>query len=436
MAAAPGILLFSGDGLYLLYTVLVSLGFVLALPVYLWKGRATGKYLATFRERMGRLPDGIASTGPSIWIHAVSVGEVLAARVLVRPLKRAFPDHRVFISTTTMTGQAVARASAHGADGLFYAPFDWPGPVRHALAALRPRLLLLVETELWPNLIHEARRYGARVAVVNGRISDRSFGRYRLARFFLRRVLAEVDLLLMQTDEYARRVVEIGAPPGRVRVVGNLKYDALEPPEVPEGLARLLSGAGGGPLCVAGSTVAGEEERVLAAFRLVHDAFPGARLVIAPRHPERFDEVPPRVEAAGFRCARRTRLGDQPWREAEVLLLDTIGELARVYPAATVVFVGGSLVPAGGHNVLEPAVAGRAVVVGPHMENFQEIAETFLAEGALVQVASEDGLAAALLDLLRDPGRREEIGRRARALVERNRGALDATLDALGRLVA
>jgi 3-deoxy-D-manno-octulosonic-acid transferase len=422
--------------LYLLYTALVSIGFVLAVPFYLWKGRATGKYLATFRERMGRLPEGIVSEGPSIWIHAVSVGEVLAARILVKPLKQRFPGHRVFISTTTMTGQAVARASSGGADGLFYAPFDWPGPVRRALLALKPRLLLLVETELWPNLIHEARRRGVRIAVVNGRISDRSFPRYRLVRIFLRAVLREVDLLLVQTEEYARRMTMIGAPPERVVVVGSLKYDVLPAPDMPEGLAHLLSVDGSGPLWIAGSTVAGEEEGVLGAFRRVRAEFPGARLVIAPRHPERFDDVLVRVEAAGFACVRRTRLGDRPWSGAEVLLLDTIGELARVYPAATVVFVGGSLVPSGGHNVLEPAVAGKAVIVGPHMENFQDIAETFLAAGALVQVSSEEGLAAALLELLVDKERREEIGRRARGLVERNRGALDATMDALARLVA
>jgi len=422
--------------LYLLYTAVVSLGFVLALPFYLWKGRATGKYLATFRERLGRLPEGIPRGGPSVWIHAVSVGEVLAARVLVAPLKQRFPGHRVVVSTTTMTGQAVARASLRGADALFYAPFDWPGPVRRVLAAFEPSLLLLVETELWPNLIHEARRRGARIAVVNGRISDRSYGRYRLARVFLRRVLAEVDLLLMQTAEYARRVAEIGALAERVRVVGNLKYDALERASVPEGLAGLLGLDGRGPLLVAGSTVAGEEEPVLAAFRRVRETWPEARLVIAPRHPERFDEAAARVEAAGFRCARRTRLEDAPWRGAEVLLLDTIGELAGLYAAATVVFVGGSLAPAGGHNVLEPAVAGKAVLVGPHMENFQEIADRFREEGALVQVASAADLAPALLGLLADPDRRDEIGRRARALVERNRGALAATLDALAGLVA
>jgi 3-deoxy-D-manno-octulosonic-acid transferase len=420
--------------LYLLYTALVSLGFVLAVPFYLWKGRATGKYLATFRERMGRLPEALRSEGPSIWIHAVSVGEVLAARILVGPLKRRFPGHSVYISTTTMTGRSVADAGGHGADGLFYAPFDWPWPVRSALEATKPSLLLLVETELWPNLIHEARRHGARVAVVNGRISDRSIGRYRRVAFFLRRVLAEVDLLLMQTEEYARRAVEIGAPPERVRVVGNLKYDAVGPSAGRDGLSRLLSGDG--PLWIAGSTVTGEEEPLLAAFRRVREALPRARLVIAPRHPERFDDVFVRIEAGGFKCVRRTSLGDGAWPEADVLLLDTIGELSSAYPAATVVFVGGSLVPSGGHNVLEPAVAGKAVVVGPHMENFQEIADTFLAEGALVQVKSAESLAPVLLDLLADAEKREEIGRKARGLVERNRGALDATLDALGRLVA
>jgi 3-deoxy-D-manno-octulosonic-acid transferase len=422
--------------LYLLYTALLGLGFVLALPYYLWRGRATGKYLATFRERMGRLPQGMACDGPSIWIHAVSVGEVLAARVLVRPLKQRFPEHRVFVSTSTMTGQAVARAAVQGADGLFYAPFDWPVPVRRVLAALQPRLLLLVETELWPNLIHEARKHGARIALVNGRISDRSFGRYRLMRAFLRPLLAELDLLLMQSEEYARRAAEIGAPPERVRVVGNLKYDALDPPETPEGLARLLSGIGDAPLWVAGSTVAGEEELVLAAFRRVRQGCPEARLLIAPRHPERFDEVPAKVEAAGLRCARRSRLGEAAWPDAEVLLLDSIGELARVYPAARVVFVGGSLAPAGGHNVLEPAVAGKPVIVGPHMENFQDIADAFLSEGALVQVGSEMELASAVQELLQDPGRSRELGERARALVERNRGALAATLDALARLAA
>jgi 3-deoxy-D-manno-octulosonic-acid transferase len=422
--------------LYLLYTALVSLGFVLAAPVYLWKGRASGKYLATFRERMGRLPPGLTSDVPCVWIHAVSVGEVLAARALVKPLKQRFPRYRVVVSTTTMTGQAVARASLHGSDGLFYAPFDWPGPVRRVLDALKPRLLLLVETELWPNLIHEARRRGSRIAVVNGRISDRSFGRYRLVRLFLRRVLSEVDLLLMQTDEYARRAKSIGAPAGRVEVVGNLKYDALDAPGLPDDLAALLSPPGAGPLWIAGSTVAGEEPLVLAAFRRVRVTFPKARLLLAPRHPERFDAAALEVEAAGFRCARRTRTTAADWDGAEVMLLDTLGELARAYSAASVVFVGGSLVAAGGHNVLEPAVAGRAVIVGPHMENFQEIADGFRAAGALVEVDSEAGLASAVSELLADDGGRAEMGRRAQALVERNRGALAATLDALARLEA
>jgi 3-deoxy-D-manno-octulosonic-acid transferase len=424
---------------YQLYSALLAIGFVLALPWFLWKGRATGKYLRTFRERMGRLPVYLNVDGDrSIWIHAVSVGEVLAARTLVDPLKKRFPTHRVFVSTTTLTGNAVARKSVRGADGLFYAPFDWPGPVRKALSTLNPDLLVLVETELWPNLIHEARRRGTRVAVVNGRISPRAFVGYRRIRGLLRSVLAEVDLFLMQGDPHAKRIVEIGAPSDRVRVSGNLKFDAVEPPRTPERLSRLIvtEARRGRPVWVAGSTVGGEEELVLKAFHHIREHAPDTGLIVAPRHPERFDEVPPLIEAAGFRCVRRTSLEPGAWRDGEVVLLDTLGELAQVYPLATVVFVGGSLMPAGGHNILEAAVAAKAIVVGPHMENFQEIADQFRAERALVQVNTAEELAAEVLALLRDEGRRREMGERARGLVDRNRGALRSTVEALAGLVA
>jgi 3-deoxy-D-manno-octulosonic-acid transferase len=423
--------------IHFLYTIVISTGFVLALPYFLWKGRSTGKYLQTFRERMGRLPVYLNVDGDrSIWIHAVSVGEVLAARTLVKPLRERFPRHRLYLSTTTLTGNAVARKSVRGIDGLFYAPFDFPGPVRAALSTLNPELLLLVETEIWPNLIHEARRRGTRVALVNGRISPRSFPRYRAIRPLLRPVLAEIDAFLMQGEPHARRVIEMGAPPDRVRALGNLKFDAVGETRTRERVARLFQGAGERPLWVAGSTVEGEEPLILQAYHRVRERVPHARLVLAPRHPERFDQIPPLVEAAGFRCQRRSQLDPGHWREGEVLLLDTLGELAQVYPLATVVFVGGSLVPAGGHNVLEPAVAGRAVVVGPHMENFQEIADEFLAEGALVQVRSSDELSGEVLALLADEKRRALLGERGRAIVERNRGARERTAEALVGLLA
>jgi 3-deoxy-D-manno-octulosonic-acid transferase len=424
---------------YAIYSALLSLAFVLALPWYLWKDRATGRYRASFRERLGRVPEGLAgSARPAVWVHAVSVGEVLAARPLVRGLRQRLHGHRIVLSTTTVTGQALARRTVSEADAVFYAPFDWVRSVRPVLAAVRPALLVLVETELWPNLIRQARRAGARVAVANGRISPRSFRRYRLVRGLLRHVLGEVDLFLMQADAHAERIRALGAPAPRVRVTGNLKYDALPAPDPrgPGPLAGLLpNGKDGGALWVAGSTVPGEEEHVLSALREVRARMPEVRLVLAPRHPERFAEMPALVRKAGFLATRRTSLGDRPWSEGEVLVLDTMGELARVYAAATVVFVGGSLEPAGGHNVLEPAVAGKAVVVGPHMENFQEIADEFRGAGALVQVASPGELGAAIAELLADPDKRRAIGERARALVARNQGALAVTLDALAELL-
>jgi 3-deoxy-D-manno-octulosonic-acid transferase len=255
-------------------------------------------------------------------------------------------------------------------------------------------------------------------------------------RRLLSRVLGEVDLFLMQGEAHAERIRAMAAPPERVRVTGNLKFDAVEAGRPPERLVRLLHGGPPRPLWVAGSTVHGEEELVLAAFHRVRERVPNARLMIAPRHPERFSLVPGLVEAAGFRCLRRSALDPAAWSDGEVLLLDSLGELAQVYALASVVFVGGSLVPSGGHNILEPAVAGKPVVVGPHMENFQEIAETFRAENALVQVSSSDELGREVTALMLDEPRRRDLGERARGLVGRNRGAVSRTTDALAPLVA
>jgi 3-deoxy-D-manno-octulosonic-acid transferase len=425
--------------LYFLYSLLLATGFVLALPVFLWRGRATGKYFRTFRERMGRLPVYLNVDGDrSIWVHAVSVGEVLAARPLVLALKERFPALRVLVSTTTLTGNAVAQKSIRGTDGLFYAPFDWSGPVRSALQTINPSLLLLVETEIWPNLIHEARRRGVRTAMVNGRISSRSHRGYVWIRPFLRHVLEEIDLFLMQGDAHAERIRSMGAPAERVRVTGNLKFDSALAPRTPEKLRRLIAPESrrGRPLFVAGSTAGGEEEIILEAFHRVRERVPTAGLLIAPRHPERFDSVPALVEAAGFRCLRRSALEPGSWKDGEVVLLDTLGELAQVYPLADVVFVGGSLVPVGGHNVLEAAVAGKPVIVGPHMYNFQEIADEFRAAEAMVEVRTSEDLAREVSNLLTDEVRCRSVGDRARALVEKNRGAVAATVEALAGLLA
>jgi 3-deoxy-D-manno-octulosonic-acid transferase len=422
--------------LYLLYNLLLAVAFAFSIPFYLWKGRGTGKYLKTFRERFGRLPANVGGGTPSVWIHAVSVGEVLAARALLSPLRERFRGRRLVVSTTTLTGNGVARQSLAGHDALFFAPFDFPGPARHALETTRAELLLLIETELWPNLIREARRRGVRVALVNGRISLRSFPRYRRLRLFLKPVLAQVDLFLMQGEAHAKRIRAMGADPGRVCVTGNLKFDAVEVPAPSPSLEAAFRPLRGRPIVVAGSTTEGEEAALLRIYARLLAAEPDLALALAPRHPERFDAVVPLAEGLGFRCRRRSANDGSPWRDREVLLLDSLGELASAYSFATVVFVGGSLVSKGGHNVLEAAGWGKAVVVGPHMENFQEIADQFRAEQALVQVQDEDALAGALAELLADEARRRKLGEHARLLVERNRGALQRTMDALAELVA
>jgi 3-deoxy-D-manno-octulosonic-acid transferase len=411
--------------------------FVLTLPYFLFQKVVRGRAYAPLAARSGRLSPAVNPDGtPSIWVHAVSVGEVLASRGLLAEIKRRFPDRRLVVSTTTVAGQELAQRGLPGVDAVFYAPVDSRGAVRRALDRVNPSLLVLMETELWPNLIHAARRRGTRIAVVNGRLSPRSFPRYRAIRPLLRPLLAEVDLYLMQAEPHAERARAIGAPAERVNVSGNLKYDVAEPAAPDPALAGILEGRH--PVWVAGSTVGGEEEIVLAAFRNLREQAPGARLVLAPRHPERFDVVAQLVEADGLRSARRSLLnGGTPAAESiEVLVLDTIGELASVFGHARVAFIGGSLVPRGGHNVLEAAAAGCPVIVGPHMENFQEIASEFLGAGALVQVRDAEDLVPALLTLWNDPARRQEVGQRGRRLLERNRGAIARTADALAGLLA
>jgi 3-deoxy-D-manno-octulosonic-acid transferase len=421
----------------LVYEVVLTVAFLLSLPYFIYKGVRTGKYFSFPLERFGRLPRDVNPEGrPAIWVHAVSVGEVLVARPLVQRLRQRFPAQRIVLSTTTATGRELARRLlADHVDAQFSCPLDFRWAVRRTLAVVNPTLMVMVETELWPNLIHAARLRGAHVAVVNGRLSPRSFARYRRVRRLIEPTLREVDRFLMQSEPHAERAIAIGAPAERVQVSGNLKFDGVFESPSAAALERVLAPVAGRTLWVAGSTVAGEEEHVLAALRQVRERVGGTRLLLAPRHPERFDEVQAIIEASGFRSARRSRLGDAPWGEEEILLLDTLGELARSYAFATIVFVGGSLVPRGGHNILEAAVAGKAVIVGPHMENFQEIADGFRSEAALVEVCSGAELGPAVADLLQDDARRDAIGARARALVARHRGALDRTVDVLATLV-
>lgn len=423
--------------MHALYTALAVVFALAATPVFAYRAWRHGKYLEGLGQRFGRVPAGLnPDVDPSIWIHAVSVGEVLAARAIVPELRRRYPRLRLFLSTTTITGQQVARSRVPEVDGLFYFPLDLPWAVRRWVDRLQPTLFLMMETELWPNLLRACRAHGARTALVNGRISARSFPRYRLVRPFMRRVLADVDLCCAQSEESAQRLVALGADPARVVVTGSLKFDALDwGSGGRDRVLRFFRLREGRTVFMAASTLRGEDAAVLRAFRRLRTVRPDALLVIAPRHPERFAEVEQACAAEGYRVARRTALLVDTEPPADIVVLDTVGELARLFEIATIVFVGGSLVDAGGHNILEPAVFGKPILFGPHMQNFAEIAEAFLEGGAAVQVRDEAGLEAAVLALAEDPLRRASLGAAARALVEANRGARERTLREIERLL-
>jgi 3-deoxy-D-manno-octulosonic-acid transferase len=438
---------------YLLYSLATLLTLVALSPYFVYQALRHNKYVGSLRQRLGYLPVSFnLDAEESIWIHAVSVGEVLAARMLITELRRQYPQLKLFLSTTTLAGQQLARRQVADADGVFYFPFDWAFSTRRTLDIVKPRLFVMIETEIWPNLLRECRRRGVKTMLVNGRISYRSFPRYRLVRPLFRRVLGDIDRFCVQGEEASRRLVKLGASPDRIHVTGSLKFDSLELlPTLGRGRQRVLRFfriSPNRPVLVAGSTLKGEEAAVIRAFNrlragrvaerpdepvLAGRSAPADRpgnplLVLAPRRPERFDEVERLCRQEGLSTVRRTDLSIDTEPREDAVVLDTIGELAEVYQIATVVFVGGSLVSAGGHNILEPALFGKPVVVGPHMENFAEIADVFLANDAAVQVRSERELDEAIISLMGDPVRRARLGAAARALIDANRGAKEKTM--------
>jgi 3-deoxy-D-manno-octulosonic-acid transferase len=367
----------------------------------------------------------------------VSVGEVLAAKPLLDGFKRIDPARPVFISTTTDTGQALARERLTGADGIFYFPLDWAVSVRRALRAIRPAAVIVMETEIWPNFLREARRSGIPVIFANARISQKSFARFKKWEWLIgpmfRQALEDAELLLAQSTEDSQRLIDMGAPDDRVLVTGNLKYDAqpAEPNDFSKWLQGEIARQERWPVIVAGSVVAGEEEPVLGAYDTVQRQWRRTLLVLAPRKPDRFDDAARLVTESGWKVVRRSEISlDGPLDEtADVILLDSIGELAAVYGFADATFVGGSLVPAGGHNILEPAQFGRPPVFGPHMENFRQMADAFLDAKAGAQVGSGDALGTVWMQLIQNPAMREQIGTAAKRIAERNRGATERSLE-------
>jgi 3-deoxy-D-manno-octulosonic-acid transferase len=420
------------------YDLLYVVTLVVGLPFFLVKIATSRRWRSGLAQRLGAVPAREGSR-PCIWVHGVSVGEVLAARTLVAAMRETMPGWDVVISTTTSSGQEVARRSFPGYH-LFYYPIDFSFITRRVLDRIRPDVVVLLELEIWPNFLLSTSRRGIPVFLVNGRITQRSVRGYRWLQRVIPEPLDRIRLYAVQAQAYRDRFLAIGIPPGRVFVTGNMKFDTVVTEGVEalrESSSRTLGLSGGEWILIAGSTHDGEDEMVLAAFRAVADRDPEARLVIAPRHLERLASVEAAVREAGFRPLRRTRIGsDRPEPGSggpgrSVLVLDTMGELSSLYAVADVVFVGGSLVPHGGQNLLEPAGYGKPVLTGPHNWNFEEIVEVLAAAGGLEIVKDAKGLEEAVLRLHADRGAAARIGEAARGAVLRGKGATRRTLDLL-----
>lgn len=436
----------------LLYSILLALGFAIMLPLFLLR---RVKYAAGFKQRLGDYPDFTHDGGKVTWLHCVSVGETNAARPLVDDLIKEFPDHRLIISTTTKTGQELAQnIFKDKAEAVIYFPFDFKFAVRRALDRFKPSVVLLMETEIWPRFIREAKLSGAKIAIVNGRLSDRSVSRYKFIRSFISRVLQDIDLALMQGSNDANRLISLGMSAAKTTITGNLKFDVgtTEADAATTEYLRDRFGLDGSrPLIVAASTHEREERWMLEAFcSAASGAKPEPRLMIAPRHLERFDAVKkiidqfrsdPANEWRPYSFAPRSNADSEHDLRADVILLDSIGELRSAYPLADIVFVGGSLIPHGGQSVLEPAAAGNAIITGNYTHNFTDAVNIFTANQALIHLPElppekiVDELFDQISDLLEDPDRRRELGRNAAAVGSSNRGATRKTINELRRII-
>ncbi len=438
--------------MYLLYSLLLGAWVAFMMPLFLYRTLRHGKYMHGLPQRFGLLPDSLRSDGrPTFWFHSCSVGETLSVQPVVDELHLRFPEARFVFSTITKTGHTMARQrfSAFGPGSIFYFPVDFTSVSRHFLDWIRPTLIVIIDTEIWPNFLRQAHMRGIPIVMANGRISPKSFRFYRLVRPMLRRVFSNYRVLLMKSEDDAERIRMIGAPPDKVIVSGNIKYDKESvKQQLSEEVAQSLDEALGltsadGDLIVAGSTHEGEEQVLLEVLRRLRlrPNLGRTRLLLAPRHPERFDGVVDLAARAGFLIKRRSE-NNKSATGAEVMVLDTIGELATAYRFATVVFVGGTLIPHGGQSILEPAWYARPIVIGPSMENFRQSAMDFRDRGALRQIqaiksdreAQIRELTDVFAQLLEDEERRTALGQAAYSVLEKNRGAARFTVDKIAAI--
>ena len=418
-------------GIYLLYRFLQALALPVVVAYFLFRSLRNVAYFPSLWQRLGFLSRSFNQTVPgAIWLHAVSVGEVLSVIELARRLRAEFPRAPLFVSTTTLAGRATARAKLAGlAAGVFYAPIDHVFAVRRVLRTLQPALVIIIETEIWPNLFREAKRAGCGLIILNGRISDRTERLYRRHRWFFREVMRWPDAVVVQSELMRDRYLAAGMRLARLIVGGNLKYDVVPRPAEPGSpVRRFIEALGAAEVWVAASTMPpDEDDAVLEAFHQLIQQHTRLLLVLAPRKPERFQEVAAKLAQRDVSFVRRSDL-QGPLQLPGVLLLDSMGELSGLFPLADVVFMGGTLAARGGHNILEPAFFARPVICGPHMENFREIVEEFRAARAFAEIQTPSELAGAVDGLLKDRERAAEMGRRARECAEANRGATEQAI--------
>jgi len=429
--------------MFFLYSFLYTIGFLVLLPRFLFDALRKGKYAAGFWQRFGYLPEFERGEKPVLWLHCVSVGETNAARPIVKELLGEFPDFQLVVSTTTNTGQKLARKLfAEEATLIFYFPFDWRFTVRRTLRRIKPSVVLIMETELWFNFLRETHKSGAKIVIVNGRLSEKSAKRYSHIKKFIPHVLHYVDLALMQTHKDADRLMRLGICDHKVKITGNVKFDQdfnKTESHLTEKLRERFNVSKDAPLIIAASTHAPEESLILQAFKETRKNSPDRlpRLLIAPRHPERFKEVAELIKETGFKWSRHSEKIFEKDKLAAIILLDSIGELRDALPLAEIVFVGGSLIPHGGQNVLEPATAQKAIVTGFYTENFEAIVKEFIKQNAIIQLPklsereASKRLAEVFLQLLQDAEQREKLAENAFAVIRKNQGASRKTIEHL-----
>ena len=418
----------------MIYNLIILVFALIYLPIYLCKR----KFHPDFKMRLGILPPGLELHSP-IWIHAVSVGEVMAVRNLIKDLRIAYPEKRFFITTVTPTGNRIAKGIASETDFVSYLPLDFSFVVRRVVDKIKPELFIILETEIWPNLLAYLYRKNIPVILVNARISDRSFRGYLSIKFLLRPLLNKIDLFCVQTQGDAQRLMRLGVVKNRIEITGNMKFDIADDTNLKPDAAdfRLKLGLQAQErLLVCGSTHPGEEEIILDVYKKLLAEFPGLKLLIAPRHPERATQIEQMVSGLGFQPVLVSQLPLKSRNVRAVFILDTIGQLVYFYRLADIVFVGGSLIKKGGHNILEPASLGKPIICGPHMFNFRDIAGLFWENKAAVFIRNKEELEINIRDLLNNPYRMDELGQRARALLSQNQGATARNLGYISNYIS